>query len=765
MLNFIKNKLLKIYIYRYIIFVLLFVFPFFWFDNRLYLLGEDDTGLSYYEPYGSLLKFLSLWFSQDSLASFNPLVGGDALFAFILLVLKNITFNFINLQLLAFGFIFSFSFLYVVKLLELLTEKKSMAFYLAALFYIFSSYFMLVEYYYLMPSTYAILLIPIIYYYLIKSIKHHSNIALIYGAFWCFFLSRVLYTPVFINSFILLFIFILLYCLFSGSISKIRTGLYSYLKFSIFILLINSFIFVPSFLSLHPSSGGAINDSIKYRSAIKQSMVDNLKTELNINKLQYLLMNQLPIGVSSAQGFRNYPAYEYLNKYSFLVYIISIFALIGIITAKKIDKKILIPIISLLILSILIVSVDVFYIFEQFYIQLILNTPFFNMNRYPSLKFHIPFVLFYALFVGLGIQLLLNNLNNKYRKYLVFIIVIVLVIVNYQMITGNIFLLKSGLKNSPRAMSFNVNYINLVENFDRIIREDTKLALFPLGIGYGAFIPGESNSQMYRSTLTGFKNLKGYNLLGNLVVFSSPVDITILEKIKDYYFKYNVDSFLEVAEKINLKYIVYSKDISRFKGIGEVDDKSTYQSKQYYKVANDNQVVFENASYVIYKIKNYDEISQFSTKNLKTEVYFKKISDFMYLARIKTDDISTINFHESFNPLWNMYFIKENEFNCVNPINFAKKYPNVYECVHENNNILGNLKLLNYINIEKANFQHLKYKNYLNSWIINSNNKYIYVAFIMDGQKYILIGVVISIITILVFVTLIFKDIFKRMSK
>lgn len=736
----------------------LVILPFFWFSQDLYLLGEDDTGLSYYNPLGTLKIYLSSWCCGDALAKVQ-MPGGSAIFTFLLYLAKLITFGKINLQLLTFSFILSFSFLFIVRILELLNNnKKSYAYYIAGLFYCLSAYFVIVEYYYLMPSTFVIVLAPILTFYLLKAIKTGSNKPLLIGAVWSLFLSRAITTPVFINFFAFLFLFVLLQGYFYYGLRKLKITFLSYLKLVIFIVFINAIIFIPTFYTFITSTENTVSIAIANRTSHMNSMLKSLEAEFNIDKINDSFINLYPENLNKSRGWRDYDLYpKYFNKVKPLMYIVVLLAFAGLLMIPKNKRKIILPILILFITTSLFLFVDVFGVFKRFYIYLMIHTPIFNMNRHPSMRFDVPFIFYYSFAVGISLYYLFKKIGPKYSKMLLIICLLVLLTINYSFISGKVFTekLKGG---TARAMDFNDNYKKLVKDFPSYIHDDAKLLLFPLGYGFGAFIQGQNDSQIYRSTITGFKNFTGYDLLGNLKVLTSSVDKSTFLDAKKYYFKYSLQSFFNLDRKLNIKYIIYSKDINSLKKWGEIIPAFTYLSnKNYYGPADKDTLIYENEGYSIYKVKNYNEISKFTSNNIDTRIYFNKIADFMYLLKIKTTHLDKIRMHEGFSKDWNVYEIKKQDFECKNPVNYAKDYPNIYECKHINDNVDGNIKLMKMFGQKIYELPHEPYNNYANEWEMNTNGEYKYMAIILGGQKYYIIGMFLSLLILCIYGYLIIK--------
>lgn len=737
----------------YLILILLIIMPFFWFNHKLYLLGDDDTGLSYYEPLGTLQKFSNTWYSADALGKLNFLVGGEMVFSLTAYLVKIFTFGMFNLQTLAFSLILGGSFFFIVKILEFLNHgQKSIIYFIAGLFYALSPYFIMIEYYYLMPSAFVIFLAPLLTFYLLKSIQTNSWRPLLVAAVWTFFLSRAMMAPAFFNFYFLLLIFVLFYNGLCYGPKKLILAFFQFLKLSLLILLINSFIFIPILYGYISQNNNTINDMIADRKTNINTIVSNLKTELDIIKNKDFLIGRFPEKILKIQGFRDYPINgKYLKDTVPLMFIFMAIIFLGLLCYQTEKTKNILPVLALFLISFLFLSFDFFDFFRRFYLFLMYHTSIFNMNRYPSMKFHIPFIFYYALLIGLSFFYLAQKIKIKYFSYILFLICsIILIYSNQYFISGKIFTDELEPTLTKRVMDFDNNYKKLIQDFPKIVSDDTKLALSPLGYGYGAFILGQNNSEIYRSTATGFKNFTGYDLLGNLQSFRLIDDKTIFTDISDYYFQSKPEKFLDLARKLNIKYLIYTKKTDRLTKFAELIPSLTYQNEKYYDLVSGDPI-YENESYKIFKIKNYNQISEFSSDKKDTEISFKKLADFMYLLKIKTTDLDKITMHEGFSKYWKIYEIKKEDFQCLNPQNFAQDYPNIYECQHDNNNISGNIKLFKTFDLKQYSWPHQQTEDNLNSWKINSDSDYVYAVLVMDGQKIFIVSFIFSLIILALF--------------
>lgn len=749
---------------KYLVSFLLFIIPFFWFSSDKYILGDDDTGLSYYYIYGSLEKFITLWYSSDSLSNYGPLVGGELVFSFILLLLNYLTFGNFNLQQFALGFLLSMSFLYCVKVMELINNAKNKtAYVIGALFYVLSGYFVFVEYYYLMPSTYVILLTPIITFYLFKATLLKRMHYVLIPAIWSFIFSRSITTPVFINSVALIFIFNLLFFLIRTKLRDIYYVLKVFVSFILCVLLINSIIFIPLIYGFFTPGSNSVNQIFEDRQSNSKAIMRNFEKEMGIPKANDALLNILPKEVATGQGFKNYLLYDSYDKFLQLNYIFTIIILIVLIRVSIKDKVKLLTLIIIFLISFLFLIVDIFPLFNVFYAYLITYNPIFGINRYPALKFHIPFIFYYSLLIG-SVLYLINIRYKKYSLTINLLLFVILVIVNYPLLSGYVYRNSVSFDGTSRAMDFSAEYKIMADEINNYINDDSNLLLFPLGYGYGAFIQGSKFDEVYRSTMTGFKNMTGYDLIGNLKSIGSVLNPSLSEYANEYYFKNANNKLLAFTEIVNIKYIIYTKDTGVFDSYSsEVPDKYTYKRDDYYDIVNTDKPIYQNDKYVIYKLKNYNNISQFKISDKNARLSFLKISDFLYLVKLNTTSNATIFFHEPYSEKWKLYDISKDEFDCKEEVNYAKNYPNIKECSHINSNLQGNLKIINKL-IAKPLPHTTKLANnrFSNSWNINTRGQDKYIAVFMDGQRFLLFGAFVSVAVFIIFISIILKKYYEK---
>lgn len=730
----------------WLLFIFLLLVPQFWFKHHLYLLGDDDTGLSYYEPAGALKVFSTLWFSRDTMPSLNPLAAGDLPFALAWYAVRVLAGSLVNTQLVAFGLILSVSYYSIVKLLETITDiKDTFAFPIAGLFFASSGYFALVEYYYLIPSTFVILLAPLLTYCLFKSIKEKNDKPLYVVAIWSFFLSRALTTPVFINFMAFLALFVGVYALCNRNVVSIWRAVWQYTKMVLGIIAVNAIIIIPTVATYMYADSNSVTDAVADRNAQVEGMVKALNTEIGVVKMKDFFMNLFPLRISEVQGFRDYPLYGmFINKISFLAYGVVILGFIGLLYVRSEQRKrILFPVISTFLVSLLFLSVDIVPFFHSFYVFLLEKTFFFNMNRFPSLKFHIPYVFYFALLIGIGLQYLFMAKPEKFVRRVAATCIVLVLMANWYLLSGVMFTAKLGGEKTMRVLDFNGQYKQLLHDYPLAVRDDTSLFLFPLGYGYGSFVTGAEPGQIYRSTITGFKTLAGYDMFGNLRVVDMATDPKITADMDNYFYGNDLAGFDRVTKEIGIKYVIYTKKIDNLTRHTELIPQYTYGNPEYYSVVKSDPV-YENEGYAIYPVRGYDDISKISAGRTDTSLYFNKVADFAYLVKVKSSGGDVLKLRERYSNQWKLYRIKEGQFECTDPANLATNHPGWYECRHVNDNIQG-IKMLAGLTQEKNPVDSVRDgASYSNNWKLQPSNDYQYYALVMDTQRYLTWGMAVS---------------------
>lgn len=742
-----------------VIFFTLLIAPQFWFSHNLYLLGDDDTGLSYLNPVGAVKQFSSIWYSADSIASAGPLVGSEFVFSVVLAVLRIITLGLVNIQQLALGIILAASFYYSVRLLRIMSSNTSPVYYIAGLFYSLSTYFVLTEYYYLLPSTYVIILAPLFAYSLLKAIQERSIRPLLVSAIWGAVLSRAILTPVFINYLLFLGIFALLLGYCNGGVRLLARSVVTFFKMGLLLVLINAILLLPivSLVFINRSNNSLTTD-IQYRGSNLISTTKEFEfSEINKSKVSDVLLNIFPESISQQQGFGNHYLYQkYYSGRQNIIILLVILACCGLLFLSRRERILILSVVTMVIVSFIFLTVDTVPVFKQVYIYFINHLPLFSMNRYPSLKFHIPFVLFYSLFVGMGLQSLYTRVPQRVGSILLLLCGLSVWFVGHPLLSGKIMYDPNDKEHHTRSLALNADYNQLVRQLPKIIHEDTSFLLFPIGYGYGSFIQGSNDQEVYRSTITGFKNATGYDLFGNLKVINTPLDPSVQERANKYFYEHDVASLWSLAEELNIRYIIYAKQTDWLNRYSEIIPQDTYASENYYAPVDTTMPVYENQGYVVYKMKNAEQISRFTVGQSTTDVQFIKDADYLYRLRITTDSTDNLVMHSGFSQGWRLVPIAKEEYYCSQISSSAAQTASVKECDDRPNNISAFTSVWSYFGRRELSANHRSNDGFTNAWTINTNKAEQYYAVVFDSQYIFIFGGTVSFLVLIVYVILLF---------
>lgn len=737
--------------------LVLFLLPFFWFPRNLYLLGDDDTGLMYLNPVGALRQFSSVWYSADSVPNAGPLVGPEFVFSITLFVLRIVTLGVINIQQLALGILLATSFFYTVRLISYMTNTRSPAHLIAGLVYVLSSYFVLTEYYFLLPSTYVIVIAPLFTYCLMRAIRERSVRPLLVAAIWGLILSRTLFTPVFINFMFVLALFAVLYGYVTGGVRLLIRSIGAYSAMVVLLVLINAVLFVPvvHFMFVDTMSNTIATDLQNRGDNIDGTVKDLAFSDFQKQKVSDVLMNTFPEDISQQQGFVNHYFYKkFYNNRQYLMLVILGLSFSGFLFFSRRERLVVIPVLVTFIITLLFLTADAVPLFKQLFLLLVNNVPVFSMNRYPSLKFHIPYVLLYSVIVGIGLQSLLVRVSKKIGYPLFALCVVCVIAVAFPLLTGKVYYDPNDRNHNFRVLTLNESYNQMVRELPKIADEDTSFLLFPLGYGYGSFLQGSGDQQVYRSTITGFKNATGRDLFGNLMVINTPLDHSVAERARRYYFEHDVASLWSLAVQLNIKYIIYTKNTDWLERYSEVLPQHTYDQAKYYAPVNTTKPVYENTGYVVYAMKNADHISRFSVGQESSHVTFNKDADYLYRLKVTTNGPDAVVMHSGFSKQWRLVRITKEEFSCLPVVDRVGSRGAVAECKNSSNNIRALTSAWRLSGKQEEKTDYRQVDGYANAWTIDTEGKDQYFALVFRGQYVYMIGGAISLVVLVLYVIL-----------
>lgn len=468
MIKFIKKRLV------FIICLILFFVPFFWFTKGEVDFGGDSTRLYFYDPV-SWLKNVALY----SNSSFVPL--GDEAPSFYLAplllcltLLKGLTmWSYYHLNNIFNGILLAGSFLAVygvAKEVFYRSEEKptEIAAIISGLFFSLSP-IQIYEWQKALYSFNQILVYPLFFYLFLRFINRKSWLCLI-GALLLSFIFAVNFSyntaPWLFAFAVFAFSFFFFYSAINHRLAFFSKGL---LFFALFFLGLHSFHLLPQIYGfLNPNSltrqavfanSGVDNQNLAYFLSVQPyvRIIYNL-----VNQPQYYL--SLCFGHPQVKSF-----FECGVKYLPLYFIFPIVLLLGVYFSRKkpeLSKRVLL--LLFLFLGILFfMTANILGIGLEFYKKLFL-VPGFGMFRSFYTKFAMTYVFFYAILFGCCLSLVGNFLKKTWQRMGLYLATVILIIISgWPLISGKIV-------NEIIWMSNNVQLPSKIDSDYEIFSEELK---------------------------------------------------------------------------------------------------------------------------------------------------------------------------------------------------------------------------------------------------------------------------------------------------
>lgn len=432
----------------FLIFIILFIVPSFWFNKGEVDYGGDSTRLYFYDPI-SWLKNIALYF-VNPLSSFGLAIPNSALIPFLgFLILAKITFfhtgfelnNFFNGLLLAGGF---FSVYLIVK--ELLNKEEgekgiNLIPIISGLFFILSP-IMVPQWERALYSINQIFVYPCVFLFFLKYIKTGKGYFLAIIPVFCFIFSvNFSYgtMPWFIAFFLFSFTFLFFYSRIMGYLPRYFKGL------AIFPIL---FFAIMSFDSLVQLYNFVNPSGLGYRMVFNKDATVNMSLPYFLSiqphvRLVYNLLNQdqfvMTRGVDS-------PFWNVIYKFGIrFLPIFSIYPLIiclGMILAKKEDSKNRFKELNLFFVFFLILlffmSANITDIGVMLY-KALFHLPGFGMFRSFYSKFALSYIFFYSIFLGYCLTVIFKKISFSFTRVIMFIFLVGLIVFNgWPILSGKI---------------------------------------------------------------------------------------------------------------------------------------------------------------------------------------------------------------------------------------------------------------------------------------------------------------------------------------
>ncbi len=646
--------------------------PFYLFDGRLFL-GGDDTRLYYAYPNEVLKNFVHYsWNNISSLPIYTPNYQ-----LLPLLILESFMENIIRSKILLFYFTFSsvfiIGFLYFQKLVREIIGKEYTISYVAALIFIFSPITIVSHISHFLSPVWLIPLSPIILYYYIRFIKKGEVKDVFKATAWSIFLSLAYYAiPWLLGLLIPLLIAGILLLILSKN--KTRELIKRTITFAFFIITSQLFWIIPFFISLISHKGNDLGSKI-----VSEELLDSF----------------IPTVYSTAKGSILYPLIDlyhrqiafdfswplkdvFKNFFDPLIFINIIFIIVLFLGINKYkaallrnEAKVYISFFMAFLIALYLFTVNIGFL--KYIFILFGNLPGFSMFRNFTDKFSLGYIFIYAIFLSMCLFVV----KKKLKSYpLLLFLTLTVVIIN--------FLPAKKIINVPlwktNDIYQTVNLPNEYLSFTRDVRarlsSTDNVIVFPQTISAYSIITEDNEKNTYIGT-SPFKFLSGVNdLTGEL---SYPP--AIADKIKNLIKERNYENLLTLLQQLNIGYIMVTHNIPRGVYNSYIFDKKylAYQDK----ILIDNltgEVILksEKGNYILYRLKNSSKVVSSTGEIQYSVINPTRIQ--IGISNLKGKQ--RILFYESYHSGWKMYpFAKSNRFILSSPI---------FEDSHKPHAIYGN---------------------------------------------------------------------------
>jgi hypothetical protein len=644
--------------------VFLFLIPFiFWGQSKI--VGGDDGGLYYLYPLQYLTNFANTIISNNILGGLGQYFSQMYIFGFVgvLSGINILTFNTINIQSISLGLILSGGFLGLYVLLGVWIKSIKLEDIvikiLGSLLYIFSTFSFITIWNSLLFAVYLVLIMPWVYYFILKSIQTNRMMYIILAALILSIFSISILSLAWFAAIIISFVPIFIFQLIQKPKRSIKVG-------SIFILLLIllnaywGFHLINSTLSKN-SDSGELSTTVN-SDEFKDQNSKNIRVVSDNNELIYPLFNLFHYNIQKDFSWRSLPIYENWHKKTFYFQgALILIVILGFIVKKSDKTKSLISIRNIVFISWIVVlwlftvnignwGTNLFLFFNQY-------IPGFTLFRNMFDKFGLALAFIYALLVAISLAILYKSNINKYVVNGLAILAIIVTIINaVPFIKGDYY------KNSiwtteniyPRLNSFNDNFLSLTNYIEDIDTNGGRFLWTPLNKAGYVITQDKDVSNYYYAGVSPLQILtKQQDYAGTMSFRTFDSDIQTYLQSGKYI------ELVELLQKMNVQYIIINNDIplelqnSYLYTVKDKGDLFTQQNnREYLDLLLGEKIKDFGDKYSLYKI-NPDYLSEKIIVNNTSDKFisdkdtgFQRKSASEY--EININNIEDINYYVSF---------------------------------------------------------------------------------------------------------------------
>lgn len=742
---FTRKKLIKFFssltLVNVITIVLCIILPYFLFEGKLYI-GGDDMRLIYSYPLEHIknMSFFS-WSNISSLPFYNPNQYYIP-FSIFLLFLEAIFKSKIIISYFIFSLPMILGLIYFQKLFNEITENKHFIIsYIGSLFYILSPILLVNQLAVFLSSVFLIGFFPLFSYYFIKYLKTEKFSYVFICMLWSVLFSLSLYAiPWALGLLVSISLPVLIFLALSSKKEIKHFFKKSFIFFSSIALSQSFWLlpFVSTFIVSGDSNLGSRFLSEDVRSSFARTVLGTASGNI-IYPLLNLFHRQIAFDY-------NWQLKEiFLHFYDKLLIFNIIFPLVLLIGLyfyknylKSSEKKVFIFLFISFLISLFLFTVNVGPL-KEFFIWFG-NVPGFAMFRNFYDKFAMGYIFLYALIITFCLLIIRRKFKNYYK--FINLLILIVIIVNFfpasQIINAPLWTTKNVYKN----VELPIEYLSLIEFIKTNIQPTSNILSFPFNIASYAIINENKSNNFYIGT-SPVKILSGVNdLSGN---FSFPSHAS--REINSYILKRDYVALNSFLQKYNINYILYTKNIPEQIRKSYLFEKESLikQDKDLIEAITKEKIyVSPNGNYELYSTRMTSAL--FNSKNLS----FQKINPTKYKLVVKNlKSKQDLIFLESYHNGWKLYPVENTYFNIENEKKFFEKdelffffREPLFEDTHSEYGIYGNKWILD-SSLIKSKFNKLFYKQNKDGSIDLEMIMY------FRPQLYFYLGVVITLITLI----------------
>ncbi len=629
---------------------LLILLPFFLFDGRLFL-GGDDTRFYMVYPREILNSFtLYSWNNISSLPYYIPNHYWLP-FVFVGSVIDSILNSKLILSYFSFSAVLVLGFIYFQKFIrQLIGEEYSIAF-VTGLIYLLSPITLVSLSFFLAP-VWLIALVPIVAYYYICYLRWGKIVDIIKVVAWSILLSFVFFSIPWILGLLLpLFLGMIFFLIFVEN--PFKSLLKRSLIFVFFIISSQLFWLIPFAASLVSGGQTSLGQKIvstdlatSYRNTILSTATDNIVYPL---LTMYHRRMVFEFGWHLKDIFLNY--FDHVLPLSAIFPVV---LLLGIIKYNRVfeigKKKMFIFLLASFISVLYLCTVNVGFLKNVFI--LLGYLPGFAVLRNFTDKFALAFIFIYATLLSFCFL----AIKKSYKLYAITLLAtLAVVLINFVPVKRMISAPLWKTNNTYTTVNLPKEYISFIKKTKLTIPSTTNIIALPQNITAYSIITEDNGRNAYVGT-SPLKFFTGINDLTGTDSYPS----FISQEIQRLIVKRDYSNLLTLFTQINAGYLMVTNNAPR-----EVKDSYLYdrdylkfQDKQLIDSIVEREVVRSSkGNYVIYKLKNSSSIISSGAR-----LEYKKISPVDY--EIKLSSLSgnkDLFFKETYHRGWSLYVAKKNQ--------------------------------------------------------------------------------------------------------